>query len=830
MTLQFNLRWASLFRSFSKGSSIIAFMVSLSVLLSWIFDIAALKSFNIDHATTMKANTAISFIMVSVSLWLLQMKRANPWIGRIAQGCACTVSLIGLLTLIEYSIGWDIGIDQLLFQDHDIASGISPPGRMSPITALNFLLIGIALVFLDTKNQRYYQLVQVLILIIIIISFPILLGYVYSVKPLYRIAFYIGIAAHTAILFFILCIGILSLHPNRGFMAVLTSVSAGGRLARRLLGATVFILPFLAWIRLLGERRELYTTEFGLSIIVILSIAIFALIIWQGAIVLDRSDTDRQRMEGQLHEATQRLKFHIENSPLAVIEWNADYKITRWTGEAEKIFGWSGGEILGKRFDALRWVYEEDWDNVQQAMADMLDGSRASNVNKNRNYRKDGSVIHCEWYNSALFDSSGKLVSVLSLVLDVTKRKRAENELKKHQEHLEELIKVRTAELKTMNEQLHQEINERKQVEESLRISESKYRLLLENLPQRVFYKDKNLMYVSCNENFAKDFHMKPDKIYGKTDYDLFPKGLADKQRIDDKRIMESGQREDRDEVYIRDGKELVLHTIKIPIRDEKGTIIGILGSFLDITEKVILQKEAERFKHLASLGELAAGVGHEINNPATGVINCAQILFNKSQEGSKERDLASRIMKEGDRIAKIVHCLLSFASPGNKENKSVVSVNEIVSDTLVLTGAQLRKEGINLKQYIPPRLSEILANPQLIQQVFLNAINNARYALNQKYPDTHDNKILEISGEEITIDNQSYIKITFHDHGTGIPDHIRVKVMNPFFTTKPTGRGTGLGLSISHSIVKDHGGRLMIESIEGEFTKTSIILPTKIS
>lgn len=373
------------------------------------------------------------------------------------------------------------------------------------------------------------------------------------------------------------------------------------------------------------------------------------------------------------------------------------------------------------------------------------------------------------------------------------------------------------------------DISDRKRAEEALRVSENKYRLLIENLPQRIFYKDKNLVYVSCNENFAHDRHIKSDKIRGKTDYDLYPKELAEKYRTDDKRIMESGQVEDTEEKYIRDGQELIIRMVRTPIRDEQGDIIGILGTFLDITEKVLLQREAAQSRHLAALGELAAGVGHEINNPVTGVINCAQILFNKSMEGSRERDLATRIIKDGDRIARIVKSLLYFASPGvAKEKKTFINISAIVEDTLTLTGAQLRKDGIRLKLYIPKNLPEVFIYPQLIEQVFINIINNARYALNQKYPKSHDNKIIEISGEEVTIDKQPYVKITFHDYGIGIPSPVIDKIMNPFFTTKPTGKGTGLGLSISRNIINEHSGRLLIDSIEGKFTKVTIILPTK--
>ncbi len=360
----------------------------------------------------------------------------------------------------------------------------------------------------------------------------------------------------------------------------------------------------------------------------------------------------------------------------------------------------------------------------------------------------------------------------------------------------------------------------------NLQLSEDKQRTLLENLPQKVFYKDKNSVYVSCNENYAKDLKIKPDEIIGKTDFDFFPKVLAEKYRIDDNRIMESRKAEDMEEKYIMDGRECIVHTIKTPMKGEKGEIIGILGVFWDITEKVALQMEAVRTRHLASLGELAAGVAHEINNPITGVINCAQILSDRSSDGSKDKDIANRIIKEGKRIADIVNNLLCFSSPRGSKEKNNVSIHEILSDTLIMAETQLEKEGINLRLNIPRTLPKVIAHHQQIQQVFLNLISNARYALNQKYTDTHENKILEISGEETTMNNNRYVKITFYDHGTGIPSNMIDKVMDPFFTIKPRGRGTGLGLSISHGIIVEHGGTIAINSIEGEFTKVAVALP----
>ncbi|NUN23741.1 MAG: PAS domain S-box protein [Candidatus Jettenia caeni] len=499
---------------------------------------------------------------------------------------------------------------------------------------------------------------------------------------------------------------------------------------------------------------------------------------------LRKEMAEHKLADESLHESEERYRNLVENALDVIYTLTVDGTIVSLNTAFETITGWLRTEWLHKQFIPL--VHPDDR-SIALKLLQRVHQKEIPPAFELRILSKSGNYLVGEFKVTPQI-RKGSVIGILGIARDITERRRAED---------------------------------------VLRASESKYRLLIENLPQRIFSKDKALRFVSCNENLARDFHIRPDEITGKTDYDFFPKELAEKYRAEDKQIMESGQTDDREEEYMKDGKTLIVRMVRTPIKDEKGNVLGILGVFLDITEKITLQREAERSRHLASLGELAAGVAHEINNPITGVINCAQILLNKSSEGSKERDIAGRIIKEANRIANITSSLLSFARQGDaKEKKSIVSVHEIITNTLVLTEAQLRKEGITITLDVSQKLPQIIAHPQQIQQVFLNAISNARYALNQKYPEVHENKILEIIGEETTIDNRPAVKITFYDHGTGIPARIRDRVVEPFYTTKPRGKGTGLGLSISYSIIRDHEGRFIIDSVEGKFTKVSVVLP----
>jgi signal transduction histidine kinase len=406
------------------------------------------------------------------------------------------------------------------------------------------------------------------------------------------------------------------------------------------------------------------------------------------------------------------------------------------------------------------------------------------------------------------------------------RRRQAETAVGKAYREMEGQVRGRTAELSDANRNLEEEIAERKRAEISLRRSEGEYRglssqfrTLLDTIPDAILLVSPDLKVIWSNKGAAAFSRSDPTGIRC---HELFHGSSSPCAVCPAVKSYTSGH-EESVQTGTPDGRQWDLRAV--PVRREDGTIEGVIEVATDITDKITLQRETMRAAHLASLGELSAGVAHEINNPINGIVNYAQILYNRSDPGNSDREIAGRILKEGNRIADIVSGLLSFARV-RKEEKEPAFLGDILGEALSLSQSQMVKEGIRVLTAVPPILPQVVANPQQIMQVFLNIISNARYALNQKYPGPHEDKVLEIRAEAAEADGGPRVRMAFRDRGTGIPANLMDKLIAPFFTTKPGGKGTGLGLSICAGIVSDHGGKLALESVEGEFTEVTVDLP----
>jgi two-component system, NtrC family, sensor kinase len=373
-------------------------------------------------------------------------------------------------------------------------------------------------------------------------------------------------------------------------------------------------------------------------------------------------------------------------------------------------------------------------------------------------------------------------------------------------------------------------IVERKKSEDKLRQSEESYRKLsqkFESLSKAIndslVLFSPDLKVIWSNNGKAYQIDAPISEIIGRYCFEMFYNRTEPCEDCPVVRSFKSGTWETQ---FASSSTGKFLEKRAFPILEDHG-VENVILVIHDVTDKIKMQAEAMQASHMASLGELAAGVAHEINNPINGIINYAQVLINETSSESMEQDIGRRILKEGERTAGIVKSLLSFAR-GDREVKSPIRIEDVIKESLSLTHAQIRKDGITLKMMLPEELPSVIANFQELQQVFLNVINNARYAIQEKYPGRHENKVIEITGKTVIIDGSHFVVTTFYDQGIGIAADKLPSLSMPFFSTKPIGKGTGLGLAIANRIITDHGGNINFDSVEGEYTRVNIQLPAK--
>src|SRR5258707_1480876 len=221
--------------------------------------------------------------------------------------CALVVLLMGLLLWLEYLLGGDFGIAQLLFKDTASGTTTAIPGRMAQATALSFVMLGTALWLLG--NSQRFVLTQLNALIVMGIALLALTGYLYGVASLYGVLAFTSIAFHSALAFLIVSMGILLARPDRGLIAVLTSNGPGGIMARGLLPAAILIPLLFGWLRLKGQQLGLYGTEFGLALFALSNIITFACLVWWNARSLNRADAQRKQAETAVKRYAERLEI-----------------------------------------------------------------------------------------------------------------------------------------------------------------------------------------------------------------------------------------------------------------------------------------------------------------------------------------------------------------------------------------------------------------------------------------------------------------------------------------------------------------------------------------
>lgn len=527
-----------------------------------------------------------------------------------------------------------------------------------------------------------------------------------------------------------------------------------------------------------------------------------------GLVGVSRDVTERKKTEEMVRESNTALQRQLSFTntllkaiPMAVFYKDVEGRYLGCNEEFEKLFGVTADDIKGKTVFDL-WPGDLAQDYHQHDMELLQDPAHQvyeSSILDCRGERRD-----VFYHKDVFMNGDGSVGGIIGTFMDITDYKGIQSRLEKKTAEQNAILENALIGIAFLKDRQFVWINSRMEQMFGYKLQEVK------GLTTDIFYTTSE-----SYEQFGKEAYpilasggtYHAERLMKKKDGSFFWCSLSGKA-VDPFPLS-------RNSIWI-------LQDI-----DDRKHIEEELKGYREYLEDLVKKRteEAMRAMHLASIGELAAGVAHEINNPITSIINYAQILEEKPADVYLTKDIAARIMNDGNRIARIVAGLLSFGRESKNEKKSF-KVKDIIHDTLTLSTAQLKKDNIRVTLDLAESVPEIMVNAQQLQQVFINLISNSRYALNLKYSETHEDKKIEIECDACTINNSPFVRTIFTDYGPGIPEEIMDKVKKPFFTTKPSGQGTGLGLSISSGIIEEHGGLFSVESKEGEFTKVIIDLP----
>jgi len=485
-----------------------------------------------------------------------------------------------------------------------------------------------------------------------------------------------------------------------------------------------------------------------------------------------------------LQDAHQRLGFHVENSPLAVVEWDNQFRVQRWSKQAENIFGWTTPEVLGQRSADWQFIYPDDVERVRQEMSQLLDGSTSSVAYQNRNLTKDGRVVICQWYESVLLDESGQMVSILSLVQDIT---------------------------------------EAKQTEEALRHNAEMLRLLMEYTPAAIAMFDQQMNYQLVSRRWLEDYNLGQQNIIGKNHYELFPE-IPDTWKQIHQRCLQGASEQCDEDLFIRANGEKQWISWEIrPWIGNHGDISGIIMN----TEVVTERKEAkERLKQLnqelwqsnRDLEQFAYVASHDLQEPLRAVNSYAQLLNRKyeNQLDAKADKYLHYIMDGATRMQQLINDLLEFSRVGTRGKPLKPTDSEAIIQQAMENLKVAIAETQAIVTYDP--LPTVIADPTQFTQLCQNLIGNALKFRRETPAKVH-----------ISAQNQGKEWIFgVQDNGIGMEADYLERIFTIFqrLHSRRDYPGTGIGLAICKKIVERHGGRIWVNSELGIGTTFYFTIP----
>jgi PAS domain S-box-containing protein len=354
---------------------------------------------------------------------------------------------------------------------------------------------------------------------------------------------------------------------------------------------------------------------------------------------------------------------------------------------------------------------------------------------------------------------------------------------------------------------LRTHLGDLRNAEKTLKDQRQLLRTVLDGIPDFITLQDRHATYRAVNKAFGQILDRNVADIVGKTNFDLLPRRMAETFQAEDQAIYATGKSLVKETRTRTPSGERWFHVVKLPIYDADGRHAGFLCTGHDITDLKRIQEQLYQAQKMEAIGQLIAGIAHEINTPLGIALGFVQVLREEVPSDSQiGRDLET-VEKQTQVCKKIVADLLKFSRQSDTRHLPL-DINEAIEEVLAVVAHTLEINRVILVRRLAENLPVIIGDREKLKQAFINLINNAFDAIGSDGTITIASRFDPASREVI---------VTVTDTGPGIPPEKKARIFEPFYTTKPVGKGTGLGLSLSFSIVEEHGGRLTVECPGGE-------------
>lgn len=478
----------------------------------------------------------------------------------------------------------------------------------------------------------------------------------------------------------------------------------------------------------------------------------------------------------QLRESETRFSELFETLQEGVYFTTPDGRILDANPALVRMLGYdSKDELLGANVNEL---YGNPSDRT--ALMQELEESTAVRAREITLRRKDGNVLSCLDTSTAIRDAVGRVIRYQGTLVDITHRREIEKRLHQEQEFTRRMVECFPDSIGVLD-------------------AEGRYTYVSPRVREQLGFTPEELMGTYLGE------HSDPEDR--RLMLGLFRELMAGKRKY---AILEYRTRH-------RNGNWLLFRASASPLFDAAGKITGVVASARDITDIKRLEQQVGQSEKLAAMGQMIAGVAHELNNPLTAILGVTDLLRDRVVEEGPRRHV-ELAHQQARRAADIVQHLLAFARPP-APRKTMISLNDLIRSTLQMQEHSLRSEGIEAEFQPGEGLPPVLGDAHQLMQVFVNLIVNASQAMRE----VRERGQLRVrSGKR---NGQAWV--SFEDEGPGIKPDVLPRIFDPFFTTKRPGKGTGLGLSICMAIVKEHGGTLEAQSLDAGGAVFTLSLPS---